>query len=164
MDTQPTDCCSLQSSSLKTVIVHTNLCPVNGTKGRAVKLITLKSLLTPAALATLDPKVEYSFCKDETCEVVYFGGADRYTVQDLKVKVHQKDNGSDVPACYCFEWTPKRIAEAASRGEADQIAPSISGHIKAGRCGCEVNNPQGSCCLGNVNALVKKIVTAKPVL
>ncbi len=26
--------------------------------------------------------------------------------------------------------------------------------IKANRCGCEVNNPQGSCCLGNVMTFV----------
>lgn len=30
-------------------------------------------------------------------------------------------------------------------------------HIKADRCGCEVNNPQGSCCLGNVSAFIKQV-------
>lgn len=30
----------------------------------------------------------------------------------------------------------------------------ITIHTKAGRCGCEVNNPEGSCCLGNVNRLI----------
>nr|WP_274436662.1 hypothetical protein [Alicyclobacillus sp. ALC3] len=33
----------------------------------------------------------------------------------------------------------------------------ISEQIQADRCGCEVNNPQGSCCLGNVMAFVHSI-------
>lgn len=64
--------------------------------------------------------------------------------------VYQKDSGADVPVCYCFGWTRATIADAAALGEADEVAPSIRAHIKAGRCGCEVNNPQGACCLGNV--------------
>lgn len=131
-------------------------CPVSQTKGRPVELITLKALLKPPALERLDPQKTYRFCPTDTCEVVYFTPeGDTFTKSDLKVPVFQKDPGADVPACYCFGWTRKRIGdEIASTGNSTAEA-SITQNIKAGRCGCEVNNPQGSCCLGNVNQVVK---------
>lgn len=81
-----------------------------------------------------------------------------YNGHELKAPVYQKDGGADVPVCYCFGWTRATIADAAALGEADEVAPSISAHIKAGRCGCEVNNPQGVCCLGNV---IREVQAAK---
>jgi hypothetical protein len=30
-------------------------------------------------------------------------------------------------------------------------------HISAGRCGCEVRNPRGVCCLGDVTEAVKRM-------
>ncbi|OLN33052.1 hypothetical protein DSOL_1163 [Desulfosporosinus metallidurans] len=33
----------------------------------------------------------------------------------------------------------------------------ITAHTKAGRCGCEVNNPEGSCCIGNLKHLLESI-------
>ena len=130
-----------------------DMCKICANKGKAVKLITLKSLLLPAKLAQLDPQHDYYFCKDIECDVVYFNGAMHFTKDDLKVAVHQKDMSEDVPVCYCFNWTPQSIKKASGL---DSIPQSISEHIKAGRCGCEVNNPQGSCCLGNIKAVIKQ--------
>ncbi len=155
------NCCSLQPKPNEAKTLPENVCSVSGTKGKSIELITLKSLLIPAALATLDATREYYFCKTATCDIVYFSGPLSFSVGDVKVKVHQKDEGADVPVCYCFGWTPASIAQAAETGEADRIVPSISAHIKAGRCGCEVNNPQGSCCLGNVNSVVKEAQKAE---
>ncbi len=28
---------------------------------------------------------------------------------------------------------------------------------KTGQCACDIRNPQGSCCLGNVGAVVKRV-------
>lgn len=33
----------------------------------------------------------------------------------------------------------------------------IRENIRENRCGCEVNNPQGSCCLGNVITYIRKM-------
>ncbi len=130
-------------------------CPLSGTKGRKVPVVTLKSLLRPDSLAQLAPDVQHYFCSDSGCEVVYFSTNGTYHRHELKVPVYQKDNGADVPVCYCFGWTRATIVDAAALGEENAVAPSISAHIKAGRCGCEVNNPQGACCLGNVIAEVR---------
>jgi hypothetical protein len=40
----------------------------------------------------------------------------------------------------------REIAETGRSG----AAAEISEHLRAGRCACELKNPQGSCCLGNV--------------
>ncbi len=139
-------------------------CPQSKTKGRKVPVVTLKSLLQPDSLVRLAPDVQHYFCPDAGCEVVYFSANGTYNRHDLKVPVYQKDGGADVPVCYCFGWTRATIADAAALGEENAVAPSISAHIKAGRCGCEVNNPQGACCLGNVGGEVqaaKQLVVAQ---
>jgi hypothetical protein len=132
-------------------------CPVNGMKGKIVKTITLKALLNPKALATLEPSEQQHFCPDPECPVVYFGLSQTYRREDLKVTVFQKDSGADVPVCYCFAHTRQDLEQATRSGTAAHIPHSIRDHIQAGRCGCEVNNPQGSCCLGNVTKTLKHL-------
>lgn len=130
-------------------------CPQSGTKGRKVSIVSLKSLLRPTSLDRLAPAVQHYFCSDSGCEVVYFSANGTYYRDELKVPVYQKDSSADVSVCYCFGWTRATIADAAALGKEEAIAPSISAHIKAGRCGCEFNNPQGACCLGNVTSEVR---------
>ncbi len=126
-------------------------CPVTPVTGRPVDTITLKALLRPAALATLDPAAQYFYCPDPTCDTVYFDGARPYARADLKVPVFAKDAGGDVPACYCFGWTRDRLRAAGRRA-----VEEVRGHMAAGRCGCEVTNPKGSCCLGDVERIVRR--------
>ncbi|BDP43999.1 (2Fe-2S)-binding protein (plasmid) [Deinococcus aetherius] len=132
-------------------------CPVSGTPGRITPLVTLKALLTPSALATLEPDQTYRFCPDPTCEVVYYSPARAYRTADLKVPVYQKDPGDDVPLCYCFGWTRGALLHAWQMEEGHGVVREIRAHVQAGRCGCEVNNPQGSCCLGDVSRVLKTL-------
>ncbi len=127
-------------------------CPRNRAKGEAVPLITLKSLLQPAALAQLNAHQKYRFCPSADCPVVYFGETDAqlFTTEQLKVLVFAKDQRPEVPVCYCFGWQRGQIHQANQR----QIVDEIRAHIQAKRCGCEVNNPQGRCCLNNLQNLV----------
>jgi len=134
-------------------------CPHDQTKGKPVKLITLKSLLLPTALELLEPEQAYSFCPTLNCPVVYFSeNGQTFTKADLKVPVFQKNSSEDVPVCYCFDWSIQRIRDEIKQHESSSAIASITAHIKAGRCGCEVNNPQGSCCLSNVRQVVQQIV------
>lgn len=126
-------------------------CPSCNTKGKQVGIITLKSLLIPSALERLEPHNEYRFCATSTCEVVYFDQyGQAFDTSQIKVPVYQKDNNEDTPVCYCFGWTRQRLLESEKTA-----SDSISAHVKAGRCGCDVNNPQGSCCLGNVTQYIR---------
>lgn len=148
------DCCSNPNEIKKEGVVGE--CPSCQSKAKSVKLITLKSMLKPSSLETLNAKENHYFCSSEGCIVVYFDAFNKaYLVSDLKVAVHQKNNSSTTQICYCFDWTKEKISKYVENGNADKPIEHIRQNIKENRCGCEVNNPQGSCCLGNVTAFIK---------
>lgn len=133
-------------------------CPTCGEAGRLIDRLTVKSMLTPPALASLDVAQTFRFCAKPACDTVYYGdGAQVFRTSQVRVPVYQKDAGEQVNACYCFGWTRARIRAEMDTEGTSTAATSIAAHIKAGRCACEVNNPQGACCLGNVNQTVKAI-------
>lgn len=133
-------------------------CPVCDRKGRRVEVITLKALLRPEALARLDAGAAYRFCRTTTCPVVYFAdGSDTvFRKGDLKVRVGLKETEEPAPVCYCFGHTRGSVGEEIQRTGRSTAVESITAHIQAGRCGCEVNNPSGACCLGEVSKVVKE--------
>lgn len=130
------------------------LCPRSGHASLPVKLLTLKALLRPQALARLQPTADFRFCPDPACDVVYFSPQQSFQVPDLKVPVAHKDPGDQIPLCYCFGFTRAEVRRAGQEGRGDGLLDTIRGHIRAGRCGCEVNNPQGRCCLGMISGLL----------
>ncbi len=135
-------------------------CPQSGSIGKAVDLQTVKALLTEGALRRLTPS-EYRFCADAACEVVYFSadGA-RFVTADLRVGVWQKLPFGRRPVCYCFgESEPSIRAEVEATGRSSAIE-RIRQHIAAGRCACELRNPRGACCLGDVIAAVTRVESA----
>lgn len=152
-------CCnSGQTTENVPVKSHQRICPIDGTNGKPVELVTLKSLLIGAALEKLDPQSTYTFCPSSNCSVVYFSNTGQtFTTVDLKVPVFQKDFDEQVPACYCFDWSRQRIREEIEQTGTSSAVASITAHIKAKRCGCEVNNPKGVCCLANVRETVHQI-------
>ncbi|QDQ02447.1 (2Fe-2S)-binding protein [Lysinibacillus fusiformis] len=150
------DCCS--SNLKETKIEHSGNCPLCKTKAKNVKLITLKSLLKPSALETLNAESTHYFCSTKDCDVVYFDTINKkYLISDIKVSVHQKDDSTTIPICYCFDWTKEKIGKYVKQELVPKPIEQIRENIKENRCGCEVNNPQGSCCLGNVTKYIKSL-------
>ena len=118
--------------------------------------ITVKALLRPEALARLSGAAR-RFCPTASCPVVYFGAGEVFDREEVAVPVFQKEPAGDRTVCYCFA-----ISEADLRREIAETGGSTTGqritaHVKAGRCACEIKNPQGSCCLGNVVAVVRAL-------
>lgn len=149
------DCCS-NLPKIKTE--NNGDCPSCKIKAKNVKLITLKSLLKPAALETINAKASHYFCLSADCDVVYFDTNNKeYLVSDIKVAVHQKDGSTTTPVCYCFDWTKEKIKECVEKKLTPNPVEHIRENIKENRCGCEVNNPQGSCCLGNVTGYIREL-------
>ncbi len=138
-------------------VMGANRCPVSGSPGRAVDRQTVKALLTEHALMRLTPG-EYRFCPDTGCEVVYFGAGDvRFTTGDVRVGVWQKQPFGDRQVCYCFGESEGSIrAEIEADGSSSAVR-RIRDHIAAGRCACEIRNPRGSCCLGDVIAAIERV-------
>ena len=133
-------------------------CPRCGTPGKPVERITLGALLKPEARPRIPSGERFWFCASPVCEVVYFdaGGA-VFTKPDLSVRVGIKEPEDPKPLCYCFGFTEANILEDMKRNGRPTIPDVIKAQVKAGNCYCEITNPQGSCCLGNVTAAVQKI-------
>jgi len=113
--------------------------------------------LTEEALARLET-VDYRFCANARCDIVYFSATGScFRTTDIRVPVWQKLPPGRRVVCYCFGES-----EASIRAEFDLTGRSkavqrIREHITAGRCACEVRNPRGTCCLGDVMAAVKRV-------
>lgn len=133
-------------------------CPVCGSLGKPVKRLTLGALLKPEARARIPAQEEFCFCRTAECEVVYFRPNEAlFRKNDLRVQVGLKEpENPHAPVCYCFGWTPHKILAEIEATWVSTVIDQIKAQVKAGNCYCEVTNPQGSCCLGNVSQAVKQ--------
>jgi mercuric ion transport protein len=74
----------------------------------------------------------------------------------LRLESAIKETEDPIPVCYCFGWTQEKIFSQIKQLGRSSAVEEISAKVKAGECACEINNPSGSCCLGEVNKVVKK--------
>jgi hypothetical protein len=132
-------------------------CPLSGSTGVAVDRQTVKALLTERALARIE-RSDYRFCADARCDIVYFSGTgSHFGTADLRVPVWQKLPPGGGLVCYCFGESEASIAAEIELTGRSSAVQRIRDHIAAGRCACEVRNPRGTCCLGDVIAAVDRI-------
>jgi len=156
------DCCSLDrpGESCATVLTDqraTPHCTDCGTEGRPVERQTILHHVKHEHLERVNDEI-YRFCPDPNCEVVYFGnGGTRFMNDDLRELVTAKTKGDHRPICYCFGFTEGDARKEIKRTGQSTIPATVSGLIKAGMCACEVRNPAGVCCLGEVNQTVKRL-------
>lgn len=125
-------------------------------RGRAVDPITVKALLRPEALARLSAPA-HRFCPTASCPVVYFGEGEAFDREDVAVPVFQKEPAGDRTVCYCFAISEADLRREITNTGRSTAAQRITEHVRAGRCACEVRNPKGSCCLGDVAAVVEAL-------
>src|SRR5581483_10536016 len=148
------DCCAAKAEPASK---NTAACPVSGTTGATVELQTVKAVLTTEGLRRVTAAA-HRFCADPTCDIVYFADdGTTYSRQDLRVPVWQKEPAGARMVCYCFGENERDIrTEVVNTGTSDAVE-RVRAHIKANRCACELRNPRGTCCLGDVGAAVKRI-------
>lgn len=135
------------------------ICPACGSKGSLVDAVTLKSLLTSDAFRRGVPP-DPRYCPNAQCAVVYFDNtaAVVFRESDLTVPVHAKHPDDDtISVCYCFGHTGKSIREEIERTGASTASPSITAEVTAGHCACELRNPKGSCCLGDIARVERRL-------
>jgi NAD(P)H-nitrite reductase large subunit len=104
------------------------------------------------------PAMQYYFCTEPGCDVVYFPSnpeASAFSRADLLVRVGAKETGDDATICYCFGITHGHIREEVEATGQCPAAEKIKAEIQAGRCACEVKNPSGKCCLGNIIQVIQ---------
>jgi hypothetical protein len=123
-------------------------------------LRTLKHQVKPEHLNAVD-NGSFSFCRTPTCDVVYFSERGLTLCKgDVRQRVGLKETADPVPLCYCFGFTEAMVLEEIRATGGCEIPQRIAAEVKSGNCECEIRNPQGSCCLGSVNAAVKKMLNA----
>jgi hypothetical protein len=150
--------CDLPAQGFQRPARLAGVCPECARTGKPVQGQTVKALLSVSLRAVRD--IEY-------LSVVYFSsdGRQSFTLGEIRERVYQKElEAVDVPICYCFRHTAGdlRMGSAETRAA---ILEDINSGIGAGQCACDLRNPQGSCCLGNVRSLLRKLdrlVTAEP--
>jgi len=144
----------------------TECCPACSTKGKKVAPLTVRALVKPELKNQVRDET-YRFCESPTCDVVYFSEQhpeQRFHRADIRVRVGQKETTPPIQVCYCFDWTTDDIERELRLTGATTIPERIKRMVQQGYCQCETMNPQGSCCLGNVNKAVKEVRAKLAVL
>lgn len=128
-------------------------CSSCGADGRSVGIETVRAIVKD------DVEVAdgtYRFCMTADCPVVYFG-SDGGLIEksDVRVRVGIKEIEDPIPVCYCFGFTQRDILDDVKATGSATILDKIKAEARVGACACEINNPSGSCCLGEVSRIVK---------
>jgi hypothetical protein len=125
-------------------------------------MLTVKSLVRKLPFGM--PNTQYYFCGASDCDVVYFAlevEAPRFCREDLVVRVGTKETADPIQVCYCFGFTRKDIENEISETGRSTVAGRISAEVKTGNCACEVKNPSGKCCLGDVTRTARDVLRLK---
>jgi len=148
------ECCSIKASALPAAVMS---CPACGNRSKQVDILTVKSLVRhlPFGMGA----AQYYFCEADACSVVYFPSnpqAPTFQQKDLLVRVGVKEKHDPIPVCYCFGVTRRDLIEEVQETGKSTLTERIKGEVKAGNCACEVKNPSGKCCLGDVTRVVQE--------
>ncbi len=148
------DCCKAPGESKRQE--DQLLCQQCGYKGQPVDRTTIDALLKPESLSQVNGS-EYAFCETPNCPVVYYAAdGTQLRKEQVRVRVGLKETEDPVPVCYCFGVTERMIREETRRTGRSSASARIRAEVKAGNCRCEVENPSGRCCLGEVRQAEKR--------
>ena len=91
--------------------VETVHCPRCGVMGHEVGPETVGAMAVLELPAAVLAHPAFRFCETPTCGVVYYTNDAAVDRSSVRVPVHLKDPGLDVPICYCFGHTRNSIAK-----------------------------------------------------
>ncbi|VAX30341.1 MerF [hydrothermal vent metagenome] len=152
-DMKQESCCSPwpESKDLKF-----STCPDNKKKGQSVDPETLRNLIKKERGHEIKD-TGYYFCKAPDCDTVYFHPKSGQTFEksDIKVRVGLKETDDPVWVCYCFDISKRMIAEEIENTGLSASGDRIRKEVADKNCECEIKNPSGRCCLGEVLAAEK---------
>jgi Zinc binding domain len=129
-------------------------CPACGKKGEVVSTLTVKNLVRDHM--RVEASAAYLFCRNANCEVVYFCGQVVFKKSELKVRVGIKETVDPIPLCYCFDYSRADIRREIDTATKVRILDKIKVEVQGGFCACEVKNPRGSCCLGDITRAIQE--------
>lgn len=59
--------------------------------------------------------------------------------------------------CYCFHHTKQNIIDDVVEHGTSHIEMDVRQKVKEKLCTCEVSNPKGKCCLGDMRKVIKGV-------
>ncbi len=149
------DCCSTtKDGSCSLPTSNPGVCPSCGKKGKPVAVLTVKSLVRDHT--DVRTSLSYSFCRTVDCDVVYFSDQGVFTKSDVKVRVGIKETANPIPLCYCFDYSRENIRRDIESSGSTTVLEDIKAEVQGGFCACEVKNPSGACCLGDVTRAIQE--------
>ncbi len=144
-------CCSTPAAG-----VAPHDCPRCGTRGTSVERLTVAALTK----GIVPRNQRYWLCRQLECETVYFGEDETVvTATNMNTAPGFKSKSPQALVCYCFQYR-RRDIEAELVADREAVIPEhITAEVRAGNCACEVRNPSGKCCLGEVQVAMEEIRT-----
>lgn len=133
-----TNCCSSLNKSQTPPKKHK--CPENGKLCSSVPATTILHHINEPWKWN-NTEQSYYFCKDPSCEVVYFGEDNSVIYKSsLRTEVGIKEENPNSLICYCFG-----VSKADSSSK--KIKEFVIKNTKEKICACTTRNPSGRCCL-----------------
>jgi hypothetical protein len=76
--------------------------------------------------------------------------------ENVPIRVGLKEREDPIPLCYCFGFSVADVRREITETGRCTIPARITAEVRAGQCSCEITNPSGTCCLGEVNRAVNQ--------
>jgi hypothetical protein len=122
------------------------------------KWTCLRSKVWFASFPLEMPNTQYYFCETRDCDESISPSTRKRqssVAETCSCALVPKEESDLIPVCYCFGFTPKDIEGEIGETGRSTVADRITAEVTAGRCACEVKNPSGKCCLGNVTRVTQ---------
>jgi len=132
-------------------------CPSCHQKAKGVLGKTFEALVIDETKAKFLCFDGFYYCKTPNCTTIYFRDETILTQEDIKVVVGLKDGAIPATVCYCFDWTKEKIKSELEATGATIALEDIKIKMENPGCSCEILNPSGGCCLGDVSKAIKDI-------
>lgn len=121
------------------------LCPDCGQPAISVNFEAVIYNLVDSVKINIGANSRWSVCKNPKCDSSYFSEELIFKTKDLNKPFYFKDDGDDVPICYCSDLTRGEIKKAVKQGI--NSIRGIRKHTKKNISGyCKERNPLGQCC------------------
>jgi hypothetical protein len=154
----------IENAARAVEIAEPSMCVRCGSQSSRVSQRTVLSMLKPEFLEAA-MNGTYRFCPSRECQVVYFeeNGIRVFTVDDLRIIVGIKATSDPIPVCYCFGFDESHLREEISQTGSTTVPERISRLVREGLCACDVRNPSGNCCLGELTKTAKRLMESVPL-
>lgn len=146
------DCCSVSHKNKSTEIK----CPTCEQEGKHVELLTIRAM-TRRDFPHYGELTRGFLCLNpDDSTVYYFPNLDFSVNQDdVVTDIGFKTNSKTKTICYCFRHTKEDIIDDYLENGRSNIEIDVRQKVKDKLCTCEVSNPKGKCCLGDIRTVIK---------